>query len=484
MNPEAAMFESREMWKAIVDSTTVVLYVKDLEGRYILVNRRFEELFHVRNDEVRGKTDHDVFPKSTADAVRANDLRVREADTPVEFEEVVPHDDGEHAYVSIKFPLHGANGESFAICGISTDISARKRAETELEAAKHSLSHLVDERTAELTEANRRLTAEVAERVAAVERLQNLIDTAQEGIWIIDASGRTTFANPRMAEMLGYETDEMLGRPVFEFMSSDRQAEARGNLERRRNGIAEEHDFEFRRKDGTAVWTLLATNPVHDKDGTVVGALAMVTDITERKRAEQHQSLLLHELDHRVKNTLATVLALNDLTMENAESLDAFRSAFAGRVQAMARTHEALARARWQEVSLDEIVSTVLAPLGAGEVSRIAARGDAIRVSPRAITPLALALNELGTNALKHGALSCSGGGVTVEWRLPKGGEFTLSWTERDGPTATVPPERGTGLRLISGLIEHELEGAVSVEFPPEGLRCRITLPAAVILGG
>jgi len=322
------------------------------------------------------------------------------------------------------------------------------------------------------------------EHYAAVERLQNLIDTAQEGIWIIDASGRTTFANPRMAEMLGYETDEMLGRPVFEFMSSDRQAEARGNLERRRNGIAEEHDFEFRRKDGTAVWTLLATNPVHDKDGTVVGALAMVTDITERKRAEQHQSLLLHELDHRVKNTLATVLALNDLTMENAESLDAFRSAFAGRVQAMARTHEALARARWQEGSLDEIVSTVLAPLGAGEVSRIAARGDAIRVSPRAITPLALALNELGTNALKHGALSCSGGGVTVEWRLPKGGEFTLSWTERDGPTATVPPERGTGLRLISGLIEHELEGAVSVEFPPEGLRCRITLPAAVILGG
>ena len=262
----------------------------------------------------------------------------------VEFEERVPHDDGEHFYISIKFPLVRRSGEVYAVCGISTDITARKRAETELAATKASLERLVDERTADLRQANERLTAEVAERVAAVERLQRLIDTAREGIWVLDAVGRTTFVNARLAEMLGYTPDEMIGRLFYDFMDEARREDAARNLERRRQGVAEDHDFEFRRKDGSNVWVLLATNPILDQDGTMVGALAVLTDITERKRAEQHQRLLLRELDHRVKNTLASVLALSELTLERASSLEEFRRAFDGRVQAMARTHEALSR--------------------------------------------------------------------------------------------------------------------------------------------
>jgi two-component sensor histidine kinase len=149
----------------------------------------------------------------------------------------------------------------------------------------------------------------------------------------------------------------------------------------------------------------------------------------------------------------------------------------------MARTHEALSRARWKDVSFDEVVAIVLAPLAAIDASRIVTRGATIRVAATATTPLALALNELGTNALKHGALSRAGGGVTIEWDVAPGGEFRLSWTERDGPRATAPASGGTGLRLIRGLIEHELEGRVLIEFAPEGLSCRITIPAATIAG-
>lgn len=473
--------EIREMLKAVVDATTAVIYIKDVDGRYVLINQRFGDLFHVSHDVARGKKDHEIFPAETANQFRANDLDVQRRRATVEFEEYVPHDDGEHTYISIKFPLFRENGEVYAVCGISTDITARKRAEEELAATKASLERLVDERTTDLRLANERLKAEVAERVEAVKNLERLIQTAREGIWTVDAAGHTTFVNARFAEMLGYEPGEMIGRMFYDFMPEHRWPEAAGIYERRRKGIAEEHDFEFRRKDGSSVWLLASANPILDDTGTMIGALAVLTDISERRRAEQHQRLLLRELDHRVKNTLATVLALSDLTMDHAATLEQFREAFTGRIQAMARTHEALSRARWRDVAFDEVVSLVLAPLVASDGARITSGGDAVRVTAMAMTPLALALNELGTNALKHGALSRRGGGVAITWRILDDGDFVLTWVERDGPPAGAPARRGTGLRLIRGLIEHELEGHVSVDFAPEGLSCRIAIPAAAI---
>jgi len=119
--------EIREMLKAVVDATTAVIYIKDVDGRYVLINRRFGDLFHVSHDVARGKKDHEIFPAETANQFRANDLDVQRRRATVEFEEYVPHDDGEHTYISIKFPLFRENGEVYAVCGISTDITARKR---------------------------------------------------------------------------------------------------------------------------------------------------------------------------------------------------------------------------------------------------------------------------------------------------------------------------------------------------------------------
>jgi PAS domain S-box-containing protein len=473
----AALEESQQILRAIVDSTTAVIYIKDADGRYLLVNRRFEELFHVRQEHALGRGDHDIFPRHTADSVRANDLRVLRAGRPLEFEEVVPHDDGYHTYISIKVPLQRASGEVYAVCGISTDITARKQAEDELETARLSLERLVDDRTADLLESNRKLQAEVFERQEAVGQLQRLIETADEGIWLIDTSARTTFANARMAEILGTTPEDMLGRTIFEYMDDEGRVLAEKSLEERWRGVPDRLDFEYTRRDGSRIWTHLSTNAVRDRHGNVVGALAMVTDISERKRAEQYQRLLQEELDHRVKNALATVVALADLTMERAESLDDFAGSFSGRVQAMARTHEALARARWQELSLEEVVAVVLAPLASGEAARIVAAGDGVRVTARTITPLALALNELATNALKHGALSVPRGRVHIHWEIVDDGAFMLRWTEEGMHCLAPAHEQGTGLRLIRGLIEHELEGEVTVELQPDGLRCRITLP-------
>ena len=126
---EEALRESRENLQAILDNTTAVIYVKDARGRYVLVNRRFEELFHTTKDRVVGKTDHDFFPEESADAFRKNDLEVLRSETPLEAEETVWQDDGVHTYVSVKFPLRGPDGSPYATCGISTDITRRKETE-------------------------------------------------------------------------------------------------------------------------------------------------------------------------------------------------------------------------------------------------------------------------------------------------------------------------------------------------------------------
>jgi len=131
-----------------------------------------------------------------------------------------------------------------------------------------------------------RTQAEAALR-ASEQRYRQIVETAQEGIWQIDASNITTFVNAKMAAILGYTADEMIGAPLFAFIDAEDQALATAKIERCRQGIAEQHDFKFRRKDGAAVWALISTNPLQDDAGNYAGAMAMVTDITDRKRAEQ-----------------------------------------------------------------------------------------------------------------------------------------------------------------------------------------------------
>lgn len=161
---EQALYESELRLQAVLDNTTAVIYQKDTEGRYQLLNNRYEELFNVDHKVLIGKTDFEVFPREIAAAFRENDLQVLEVGKPIEFEEQVPQEDGEHTYISIKFPLFNAEGQPYAVCGVSTDITERKQAEEALKKAHDDLERRVRERTVDLSSANEQLAREVEER--------------------------------------------------------------------------------------------------------------------------------------------------------------------------------------------------------------------------------------------------------------------------------------------------------------------------------
>jgi len=168
---EHAVRESQRRLSAIVENTTAVIYMKDLGGRYLMINRRFEELFGVRREDVVGRDDRDLWPADLAAAFMANDRNVLHAGGALQFEESAPHPDGPHTYLSVKFPLLGDDGEPYAVCGISTDITDRKRAEESLLEAHGQLERRVAERTSDLTAAVAALKEQIVERARAERRL-------------------------------------------------------------------------------------------------------------------------------------------------------------------------------------------------------------------------------------------------------------------------------------------------------------------------
>ena len=201
-------------------------------------------------------------------------------------------------------------------------------------------------------------------------------------------------------------------------------------------------------------------------------------DATERKRAEEHQRTLHAELDHRVKNVLATVSAIIAQTPKANGSLADFVSALDDRIKSLGRTHELLSHNRWHGVSLEEIVRRELAPYTAGNV---AIGGPRVTLKADAAQAVAMVLHELATNAAKYGAFSKRGGRLSLRWRWLRNGSsgrLAIEWQELGGPPVQVPSQSGYGTSIVRELIPFELGGTADLDFAPDGLRCRLEIPA------
>jgi PAS domain S-box-containing protein len=272
---ELACIESEKRLQAILDNSATVIFMKDPQGRYLLANRRYEEVFGVSRAELVGRTDFDVFAPEMAEIYRANDRKVIETGEPLAVEESAPHADGLHTYISIKFPFDGPDGKPAGVAGISTDITERKHLEL------------------------------VSERLAAI------VESSDDAIIAKDLNGIIQSWNKGAERIFGYTAEEVIGQPISMLAVPDRRNEMPELLGQIRRGLRVDHYETLRRtKDGRTIPVSLTVSPVRDASGEIVGASKIARDITLRRDFEEREkdARRTAELLNRVGPQLLTEL--------------------------------------------------------------------------------------------------------------------------------------------------------------------------------
>ncbi|HEY3778657.1 MAG TPA: PAS domain S-box protein [Rhizomicrobium sp.] len=314
----------------------------------------------------------------------------------------------------------------------------------------------------------------------AQEHLASIVEYSDDAIISKDLNGIILSWN-RGAELLfGYTAEEAVGRPVTILIPESRMDEEPDILARIRSGERIDHyETVRRRKDGTLVDISLTVSPMRDGKGQIVAASKIARNISEQKHAEAQRNLLMAELNHRVKNTLATVISIARQSFAGT-TVAAARSAFDARIRGLAHTHGRLADTSWESVGLEMLLEDELAPYRHGERRNFVLEGPPAALSPRCALTLGLAVHELATNAAKYGALSTDSGTVDVRWRIePRDQALAIEWTEHGGPPVAPPTRSGFGRLLLERALVTDLKSEVHLDFPREGFSCRIRIPAA-----
>lgn len=336
-----------------------------------------------------------------------------------------------------------------------------------------------------ITEAEARIQALTTDLRHRIGNLETLLDLLPVGVLIADGNeGPRILVNQCGSALLGgHPRHDGLRSIAGPFTVAMAEGPDRRPLEEtaRQGSAVSIPEALLRRPDGTTRHVMVLTAPLRTESGTVRGGIAALVDISEMKAAEGRQTLLLHELQHRVKNILATVAALASRMARTRIPPEAFHPAFLERIGAMARTHDILSREAWAGAGLRAIAAVALEPYRAPGRPGPVVTGPDIMLRPNAATTLALVLHELATNAAKYGALASPEGQVEVAWvreEHESGGRIALAWTERGGPPAVAGGE-GFGLDFVRRSVEYELQGTARLEFTPTGLRCAINIPLA-----
>lgn len=307
--------------------------------------------------------------------------------------------------------------------------------------------------------------------------LSAIVNSSFDAIIGHTLEGTVTSWNGAAETMFGYTSADIIGKPVATLFPTGRFHEAEALSKTMGQGeVIRPFDTELVRKDQTEVAVALTISPVRNEGGKIVAASTIATDATAHKR---HQALLLNELSHRVKNTLATVQSITAQTLRASGVAPDARATLEGRLIALARAHDVLMEQHWRGADLCEIVDRALdAFVGNGD-GRLRLEGPPVHVSPKIALALAMALQELTTNAIKYGALSNDAGHVNLSWTVRDKDPPVLSlrWEERGGPPVEPPSHQGFGSRLLKRNLAAELEGEVDVQYARAGVVCAIDFP-------
>ena len=322
----------------------------------------------------------------------------------------------------------------------------------------------------------------VARAEAAESRFQTVFDLSVVGQTQGDPTTmKFTAVNRKFCEMLGYEPEELLGMSAFDITPVEDQQPTRDWWERLRAGESPELHLDKRmfKKDGSIIWTRVTANIIRGPDGASIGTSAIVIDITEARAAEARQKLLLGELQHRVRNTLALIRSLVHRTAGASETVEGFATTLDGRIAAFARTQAVVTRDPAAGVDLRQMLVEEIRALGQGE-DQVTMKGPGVRLQARAAETVGLALHELATNALKYGALKDGKGSVAVTWRTTRGDRpmLMLEWRETLTDRRVEPPvSRGFGSELLEHGLAFELGARTTLAFPTGGVRFSLDAP-------
>ncbi|MFN7954282.1 MAG: PAS domain S-box protein [bacterium] len=447
---ESELAQARIAYRNIVDTMGEGVWVFDQDMRITFANRRLGEMLGFELPELEGRRLEEFVLAEDLDATRMR-IERRKAGIRESFDQRLVRKDGSLLWAIINAnPMLDEQGRFTGSLGTLTDITARRAAE---DARRESEDRF----------------RQIAEHVSEVFFVSQ-----------IDPP-RLLYANTAFERIWGVSLATLAHNPNawIESIHADDVANVKAALAACHAQPDVPFDVRYRvvRRDGSIRWVHDRGRSLRGPDGRPHRVVGIATDVTDLALAEERRSLLMSELDHRVKNTLATVVALLDVTIENETDPTALRDALTSRIYAMARTHDGLARLRWEAVPVARLAELALAPWLGLPTERITLEGDPARLPARLATPLSLALNELATNSLKYGALTCPSGHVRVTWQSADGGDLCISWVERGGPTPRPPARLGTGLTLMRDLVEYQLHGTLTVAFADEGVEVSIRFP-------
>ncbi|MCA0205237.1 MAG: PAS domain-containing protein [Proteobacteria bacterium] len=339
-------------------------------------------------------------------------------------------------------------------------------ANEELEASKEETQSLNEE----LNTINAELNDKIDELDRANSDLQNLFESTAIATIFLDQALVIRSFTPAAAAFFNLR-DSDVGRPLTDLSSARDYPDLRDEIDRVfRFGEPAQRQLA---PDAEGRQYLLRLNPYRTGSAAIGGVVVTFVDVTQLAEAEQHQQVLVDELNHRVKNLLLVVSAISRRTLERASDLKSFEYAFLGRLGALSRTYGTLSRERWKNASLLEILSEELAPHGEHAFTL---QGEDLNLPPQMGLSLAMAVHELTTNAVKYGALSAEGGRVQIRWSV-EAGTLRILWRESGGPLVTPPEDKGFGGELLQGEIEYRLQGKLTLSFDPAGLEVRIDVP-------
>ncbi len=488
------------------------------------VNNAYLEAVGAERAAILGRGLFDVFPDNPHDgsATGVSDLRssldhvLRDgaADVMGIQKYDIPLRDGS-GHFEVKYwspvntPVRRQNGEIDFIIHRVEDVTefivARDRSSDEFARKIQSVTAKADRMEAEvlragtqIKEANRELK-QALERVAEANaklanagqdksrQLDVAIEAAHLGLWTLDFETRELVASDRCRIDHGWMSSARFTRDAMASLIHPDDRERARRMMQQALAMRQDLEVEYRiiRPDGEIAWMLVSGRAEYDADGKPVRAVGVSLDITQRKRAEERQNAMIAELNHRVKNTLASVQSIALQTSMAAPEPKDFLPAFDGRVRALVMAHDLLTANAWQGASLKDIVARTLAPYTGrpGGGHRVDIAGPRMQLDPEAAVMLHMAVHELATNAVKYGALSAPEGSISVTWRLERDASppaLLIIWREQGGPAIAAPTRRGFGSNLLQNGLARELSGSVTMNFEPAGLVCEMRFPTSM----